>query len=157
MTRSPNPEMVGGSIALAVNNNDKAQELPTSLARMDASERSQAAFNATVPREGTKVVAINSDIPDFLTWLSMAVPVIVSINAPETFKGSQPVCGQLWTQQERINSEVVLRQMAAFNDVLPDIGTSRKAILLSGVADVLAWPRYLEISAYETVKRQGRE
>jgi hypothetical protein len=51
MNRSPNLQRPGGSTALAVNNNNKVQELPTSLPRMQASVRSKAAFNRMVMRK----------------------------------------------------------------------------------------------------------
>jgi hypothetical protein len=67
-----------------------------------------------------ETVSINCDLPEFLTGLSMAVPVLVFVNARESFRGSQSVCGQLWTQEGR--------QMSASNVVLEDIATSRKFV-----------------------------
>jgi hypothetical protein len=98
-----------------------------------------------------EVSSINSGLSDFLNGLSLAKPTFVCLNIGERMRGTQPICGQLWIQEDR--------QMTAMGKCLPDIGTTLEEVVISGIADALACRYTLEIVDYEAhpeYKRPGQ-
>jgi hypothetical protein len=84
-----------------------------------------------VLKNENEVSVINSTLPVFLLGMSLAKPVFVCVNVVERMRGSQPICGQLWIEEDR--------QTSATNGCLSGMGTIREAVPLSGIADVLSW------------------
>jgi hypothetical protein len=99
--RAPNPVNPGGSTALVAIDNNEVQQPPCALNRMHASREKQIAFNKRVLRSEEEVSGINSGPSDFLNGLSMAIPTFVCLNVGELMTAIQPICGQLWVQQDR--------------------------------------------------------
>jgi hypothetical protein len=102
---------------------------------MHACQQKQVAFNRRVLKPEEEVSGINSGLADFLQEMSFAPenPVYVCVNVGERTKGTQPIGGQLWTQE--------CRQMSVTNKVVEDRDSSRKAVALSGRT---RWTRALE-------------
>jgi hypothetical protein len=148
MVRSPNPEMPEVSAAFAAINDNEVQELPSSLSRMHASRGKQDAFNQTVLEKDSETISINSEFPQFLNGLSMEKPVFVYVNVAERMRRTQPICGQLWTQEDC--------KMSTTSTSLPDLENAREAVALSGIADGLSWRHVLETSGNPDYKRPGQ-
>jgi hypothetical protein len=97
-----------------------------------------------------EVSGINSGIADFMQDMSFAEdkPVFVCVHVVERMRGTQPICGQLWTQEAR--------QMTATNIVKDGLGNSRESVALSGVYDAFLWRHAMETSLDPSAKRPGQ-
>jgi hypothetical protein len=62
--------------------------------------------------------------------MNWTIPVFACVNVGRRIPGIQPVCGQHWSQEDR--------KMTAVSGWLPDVGTSREEVCLSGMA-AQAW------------------
>jgi hypothetical protein len=87
-----------------------------------------------------EVSGINSGLADFLVGLSVEVenPVFVCVNVRERMRGTQPICGRLWTQEDR--------QMTATNPPMEKLDKYRESVTLSGIVDALTWRHVIEVS-----------
>jgi hypothetical protein len=100
----------------------------------------QIAFNKSVLKK-EEIVAINSGLSDFLVGMSMEQMTFVYVNVGQRMRGTQPVCGQLWIQDDR--------RMTPAGTSLPGMGGSREEVSLSGISDALAWRHGLETNDYK--------
>jgi hypothetical protein len=92
MTRSPNPESLAGSKALADINNNEVQGSPDNLGRIHTSLQKQIALNKRVLEKEDEVAHINSELSDFLNSMDLTKPTFVFLNVRERMRGTQPVC-----------------------------------------------------------------
>jgi hypothetical protein len=65
----------------------------------------------------------------------------VAIGIGSQMRGAQPICGQLWVQEERIMTETCTPP--------PEYGQSKEVIALAGVLDALQWRHVLETNTSE--------
>jgi hypothetical protein len=91
-----------------------------------------------------------SGMADFLQDMSFArgQPVYVYVNLGERMRGTQPIAGQLLTQEGR--------QMIGTAKVAEGLDDSRESVALSGVYDALAWGHAMENSMDPNCKRTVR-
>jgi hypothetical protein len=117
---------------------------------MHDSRENQSAFDNCVLRSEEEVSGINSGLADFLQCMSMAEgkPLFVSVNVGERIGGAQPICGQLWVQEDR--------QTTAMNGCFADLGNSQGKVALSGIVDAFTWRHALETSFDPDYKRPGQ-
>jgi hypothetical protein len=117
---------------------------------MHACLQKKIAFNPRVLKNEEEVSGINSSLAEFLQDMNFDLenPVFVSANVGERMRGTQPMCGQLWTQKSR--------QMTASSSAVQKLDGSRESIALSGVVDVLIWRHAVETSIDPDFKRLGR-
>jgi hypothetical protein len=80
-------------------NNYMPQEPSNSLGRMYASREKQIAFNKIVLKK-EEVIAIHSEVSDFLNGMRMDEATIVCVNVSQRMGETQPISGQLWVQGE---------------------------------------------------------
>jgi hypothetical protein len=90
------------------------------------------------------IVAINSGLSDFLTGMSLEKTTFVVANAGQRLSGTQPVCAQLWVQEDR--------RMTATSTSLSEMLDSKEEVLLSRMSDALTWRHILDLKYY---KRPG--
>jgi hypothetical protein len=102
-SRVPIPEIRGGNIALIETNNNKVQRPLDSLERMHACREKQVAFNQRILKNEEMVSGINSEIADFLCSFDARpeTRVYACVNVADQSRGWQPVCGQIWLQEDR--------------------------------------------------------
>jgi hypothetical protein len=145
-----NPEVRGGYVAFVASNNNRMQKPPQSLDRMHAALSMQISFNQRVLKNEEEVSGINHGMADFLMDMSLAEdnPLFVCVNVGERMSGTQPVCGQSWTHEDR--------QMTAINPPMPELDNSRESVALSWVVKALTWPHALERSGDPGYLRPGR-
>jgi hypothetical protein len=134
--RAPNPEIPGGHIALIATNNNGVQAPPNSRDRMHACLQNPVAFNQRILKNEEEVAGINADLVDFLQEMRISSPLFGCVNVGGRMRGTHPVCGQLWTQDNR--------QMSATFLPMEGLGNSREEVALSGIIDVLTWRHALE-------------
>jgi hypothetical protein len=117
---------------------------------MHASLQKQVAFNRRVLKNEELTSGINADLADFLQDMGVAAenPVFVCVNVGERMRGTQPVCGQLWTQEDG--------QISAVNMVHEGLDSSRESVALFGIYDALSWRRAMEISMGPNYRRPGQ-
>jgi hypothetical protein len=126
--RAPNPEIPGGHIAHIATNNNGVQTPPNSLDRMHACPQKQVAFNQRILKSEEEVAGISADLADF--------PLFACVNVGGRMLGTQPMCGQLWTQKDR--------QVSATCFHMEGLGNSREEVALSKVVDLSSWRDSLE-------------
>jgi hypothetical protein len=81
-------------------------------------------------------------LPDFRLGMTIDTPFFVCVNVGSRMCGTQPIYGQLWTQEDR--------RFTVTNGCLPYMGTSREEVCLSGIADVLSWRHTVEVVDYHS-------
>jgi hypothetical protein len=137
--RVPNPAIPGAHIALIATNNNRVQTPINSLDKMHVCLQKQFELNQRILRNEEEASAINADLDDFLQDMQMDAPLFACVNAGGMMRGTQPVWGQLWTEENR--------QMSA--TCLPEegLGNSREELALSAIVDVLSWRHAPEPSA----------
>jgi hypothetical protein len=99
--------------------------------------RVEISFNERVLEKENEVVPINSALPEFLMGMSMNKSTFVSINVGQWMRGTQPIGGQLWIQEDR--------KMSATSTVLPDTGHLMEVVALDAVSDALTWRHVFEV------------
>jgi hypothetical protein len=101
-------------------------------------------------RADEQTAGINSGLGDFLHDMSFedSNPVSVCVGAGHTLRGTQPVGGQVWKQENR--------DMAAVNHVLDGMDTSPESVVLSAMAGAVAWRYTMEMAADLNFKRPGQ-
>jgi hypothetical protein len=100
----------------------------------------QIAFNKSVLRKEEETVAINSELSDFLMGMSLEETTFVCINVGDRMIGTQPVCGQLWFQENR--------RRTATSTSLPGMRVSKEEVGLSGISNALTWLPVCEENDY---------
>jgi hypothetical protein len=149
--RYPDPEVAGGHIALVVaKNNNPVQEPPFNLDRTHASLQKHIAFNRRVLIADEQTAGINSGIGDFLQEMSFEEtnPVFVCVGAGHTMRGTQPIGGQVWKQEDR--------EMSAVNVVLDGMDASPESVILSAIAEAVTWKHAMEMATDPNFKRPGQ-
>jgi hypothetical protein len=63
--------------------------------------------------------------------MQIDTPLFACANVGGRMRGTQPLCGQLWTQKGR--------QMSATCLPIEGLGNSQEEVALSGIVDVLTW------------------
>jgi hypothetical protein len=96
----------------------------------------QVAFDQRILENEEEVAGINADLADLLQEMKMDTTLFACVNVGGRMRGTQPVCGQLWTQEDR--------QMPAICVPMEGVGNSREEGALSGIVDVLSWRQALE-------------
>jgi hypothetical protein len=79
----------------------------------------------------------------------MGTPLFACVNGGRRMRGTQAVCGELWTQQDR--------QMTAICFPMEGLGNSREGVVLSGIVSVLVWRNALEPSEDSDIYAQAKE
>jgi hypothetical protein len=85
-----------------------------------------------------EVSRINSDLADDLQYMQMDTQLFACSNVGGRMRGTQPVCGDLWSQKER--------QISATCFLMEGLRNSREDVALSGIVEVLSWRHALETS-----------
>jgi hypothetical protein len=67
----------------------------------------------------------------FILLMSMEAPLFACVHVGGRIRGTQPVCRELWTQEER--------QISANCQPMDGLGNLREEVALSGIVDVLSW------------------
>jgi hypothetical protein len=78
----------------------------------------------------------------------MDIPLFACGTVGGRMRGTQPVCGQLWTQEDG--------QLSATCPPIDGLGKSREEVALSGIVDVLKWRHALETSQDPNYQRPGQ-
>jgi hypothetical protein len=103
------------------------------------------AFNQRILKNEEEISGINSGLANFLQDMQIDIPLFAWINVGERMRGTQPVWGQLWSQEHR--------QMSATGLPMEGLGKSREEVALSGIVDVLSWRHAFETSQDPNFKR----
>jgi hypothetical protein len=99
----------------------------------------QIAYNDRIIDSEREIAAINADVADFLSDMTLnhEDQVFVCVNGSEKMKkGEEAVAGQLWTQENR--------HLTVSNRHLEGMTDSRESAILTGVAEALTWRHALE-------------
>jgi hypothetical protein len=83
-----------------------------------------------------EIVAINSELSDFLIKWNPTIPTFVWVNAGSRTRGTQPVAARFWLQEER--------RMISTSTVCPGSSISRESAALWGIQQALGWRHALE-------------
>jgi hypothetical protein len=108
--RYDDPEVQGGKIALISLKQNRVQKPPNFLDRMQSRDLKQVAYNERVIEAEKEIAAVNCDIPEFLSNMTLDPndQVVICVNGSKEMKrGEEAIGGQLWMQGDR--------QMTAFN------------------------------------------
>jgi hypothetical protein len=105
---------------------------------MHACLQKEVAFNRRILKNEEEVAGINADLEDLSQDMKMDTHLFACVNVGGRMRRTQPVCGQLWTQEDR--------QMSATCFPMEGLGNSREEVALSGIVNVLTWRHALETS-----------
>jgi hypothetical protein len=144
------PEVQGGKIVLLAEKQYGAQKPPNFLDRMQSRYLKQSQYNNRIIEAEKEIAAINADIPEFLSQMTLDPNdlVVIVTNACEEMKRDEIAYGgQLWMQQDR--------HMAVANPVILGEPNSREAAIISAVCEAVEWTHALEIPDAED-KRLGQ-
>jgi hypothetical protein len=75
-------------------------------------------------------------------------PVFVCVEAGHTMRGTQPLGGQMWKQENR--------EMAAVNVVLQGMDTGKESVLLAAIAEAVTWRHAMEMATDPSFNRPGQ-
>jgi hypothetical protein len=97
--RYDDPEVQGGKIALIAFKQLRVQKPPNCLDHMQSRFFKQVAYNDRVIEAEKEVASINTDVPDFLSGMTLDPndQVVICVNGSEEMTGDEEaVAGQLW-------------------------------------------------------------
>jgi hypothetical protein len=101
--RYDDPEVQGGKIALIAFKHLRVQKPPNCLDHMQSRYLKQVAYNDPVIEAEKEIASINTDVPDFLSGMTLdpSEEVIICVNGSEEMKREEEaVAGQLWMQSD---------------------------------------------------------
>jgi hypothetical protein len=124
---------------------------------MHAYLQKQVAFNQRILKTEELVSGINVDLAEFLQGMSIKIPLVACVNVGARMRRTQPVCGELWVQENRhmAGTWLPLLSLRDPEDENP-APYSREEVALSGIVAVLSWRRALETSQDPNHLRPGR-
>jgi hypothetical protein len=132
--RYDDPEVEEGKIALIAFKQNRVQKPLNFLDRMQSRCLKQVAYNDRVSEAEKEVAAVNCDVPEFLSNMTLDPndQVVICVNGSEEMKrGEEAVGGQFWMQGER--------QMPASNRAIEGMAETRESATLSAAAEAVAW------------------
>jgi hypothetical protein len=61
----------------------------------------QVAFDQRILKKEAEVAGINANLADFLQEMEISAPLFAHVNVRRRMRFAQPVCEQMWTQDDR--------------------------------------------------------